>query len=400
MKKIAFIASNEYVPWGGSEYLWAAAAEKLVRRGVEVCVSVKDWGKPVRQIEQLRAAGCRIFKRPVPSLTRRAFRKLPPWREYTRRHIQRIAAGSSLVVVSQGSLSDGSPWLQAACSLGFRYCVICQGVAEVSWPSDDLSECLARLYQNADGAFFVSQANVHLARLQLAAPLPRARVVRNPFNVPYDARPPWPANGAELSLAFVSRLEISGKGHDVLLQVLSLPHWRERGIHVYVYGDGPNERTLPRMVEQACLTSVHFGGFVNHPQEIWTKHHALILPSRHEGMPLVLVEAMLCGRPAIITDVGGARELVRDNVNGFLAKAPTVELLDEAMNRVWENRHRLREMGEQAAIDVRKFVGPDPAEDFVRDLLSLVEAPLPSRLPIPSSNLQDAPQILMKKGRP
>jgi len=90
-------------------------------------------------------------------------------------------------------------------------------------------------------------------------------------------------------------------------------------------------------------------------------------------MPLVLVEAMLCGRPCIVTDVAGHRELVRDGINGFLARAPTVELLDEAMNRAWENRHRLKEMGEQAAIDVRKFVPPDPTEDFVRDLIGLVE---------------------------
>ena len=62
-----------------------------------------------------------------------------------------------------------------------------------------------------------------------------------------------------------------------------------------------------------------------------------------------------------------------DGVNGFLAKAPTVELLDEAMNRAWENRHRLKEMGEQAAIDVRKFVSPDPTEDFVRELYALVD---------------------------
>ena len=56
---------------------------------------------------------------------------------------------------------------------------------------------------------------------------------------------------------------------------------------------------------------------------IWAEHHALVLPSRFEGMPLVVVEAMLCGRPCIVTDVGGNAELIRDGINGFLAKAPT-----------------------------------------------------------------------------
>lgn len=401
MRKIAFIASNEYVPWGGSEYLWAGAAEKLAQRGLTVSVSVKDWGKPVKQVEQLRAAGCRIFKRAVPSVARRAIRKLPPWRDYTRRHIQRVAAGSKLVVVSQGSLSDGFPWLQAAYLLGFPYCLICEGVAEVWWPGDDLAERLAQLYQDAHGAFFVSQSNIDLARQQLAAPLPHARVVRNPFNVRYDARPGWRCDAhPELSLALIGRLDPGGKGHDVLIRVLNLPHWRDRDILVSLNGNGSNERSLRRLVEQVGLKSIRFGGFSENIEQIWSNHHALILPSRYEGMPLVLVEAMLCGRPAIITDVGGVRELVRDNVNGFLAKAPTVELLDEAMNRAWENRHRLREMGERAAIDVRKFVGPDPVEDFVRELLSLIEDPLPSSLQIPASSLQNASQILTKEGRP
>lgn len=374
MRKIAFIAANEYVPWGGSEYLWAGAAERLARRGVQVTVSVKDWGKPVEQIEQLRAAGCRIFPRPTPSLLRRAARKLPLWRDYVHRHVRKITAGADLVVVSQGSNTDGLPWMEASLANGYKYGVIVQGAAEMSWPPDTVIERFAGAYGGASRVYFVSQASLALTRRHFLTPLSRGRVIRNPFNVRYDARPPWPSNGsAELSLAFVSRLEIMGKGHDILLEVLALPRWRERSIRVCLYGDGPNQRSLRRMVEQANLTSIRFGGFSENIEQVWANHHALIFPSRHEGMPLALVEAMLCGRPSIITNVGGVPELVCDNVNGFLAKAPTVELLDEAMNRAWENRHRLKEMGEQAAIDVRKFVSSDPVEDFVRELTALIE---------------------------
>jgi glycosyltransferase involved in cell wall biosynthesis len=119
------------------------------------------------------------------------------------------------------------------------------------------------------------------------------------------------------------------------------------------------------------LTNVQFLGHQDDMEQLWKDHHALVLASRFEGMPLTVVEAMLCGRPCIVTDVGGNRELVRDGINGFLAKAPTVELLDEAMNRAWDNRSRLKEMGETAAAEVRRWVSPDPAEDFVRELLAL-----------------------------
>ena len=389
MRKIAFIAGNEYVPWGGSEYLWAGAAEKLAQRELQICVSVKDWGVSVNQVEHLRAAGCRIFKRPTASLARRAIRKFPPWREYARNHLRKIGAGADLIVVSQGGHTDGLPWMEAARASGYRYAVIVQAAAEAWWPGDDEIERLAEAYEGACCTFFVSEANLALSRQQFVTPLCNARVIRNPFNVRYDTKPAWPSNSSDgLHLACIGRLDAAAKGQDILFQVLNLPRWRERKIHVTLIGNGRTERGLRRWADVLELPNISFGGFSEDIEEVWRRHHALILPSRWEGMPLVLVEAMLCGRPAIITDVAGARELVRDNINGFLAKAPTVELLDEAMNRAWENRHRLREMGEQAAIDVRKFVSPDPTEDFVRQLLELAGAPSAASQPASQGALE------------
>jgi len=368
----------EGFPWGGSEALWAGAAEKLARRGAQVSVSVKDWGTPVKQVEQLRAAGCRIFKRPVPALLRRIARKLPPWRDHFYRHVKEVGAGADLVVISQGANWDCLEWLEAAKANKLTYAIIAQAAVKEWWPDDPIIERIAPAYEGACCSFFVSQANLVLTRQQFVTPLPRARVVRNPFNVRYDARPAWPADSNDqLRLACVGRMDASAKGQDILLETLDLPHWRNRNVHVSIVGKGRTERAIRRWADVLKLPNLSFESFTDDVEQVWARHHALILPSRWEGMPLVLVEAMLCGRPAIITDVAGARELVRDGVNGFLAKAPTVELLDEAMNRAWENRHRLKEMGEQAAADVRKFVSADPVEDFVRELCALVDSPAP-----------------------
>ena len=360
--------------WGGSEVCWSAAAERFARRGTQVYVSVNNYGSPVKQVEHLRSVGCRIVSRPKPTLIDRASRKFLPRGTYIEGHVRKLGDGADLIVISQGANLEGLEWMEACRSNGYRYAVIAQGAAEQWWPGDETAERLAAVYEGASGAYFVSEANLALSRRQFVTPLSRGRVIRNPFNVRYDAQPPWPAgNSGELVLACVGRLETGQKGQDLLLQVLSFPRWRERKVQVSLVGGGANERGLRRSADSLKLTNVGFIGFVEDIEGLWGKHHALVLPSRYEGMPLVLVEAMLCGRPAIITDVAGARELVRDGVNGFLAKAPTVELLDEAMNRAWENRHRLKEMGEQAAIDVRKFVSPDPTEDFVRELCALVD---------------------------
>ena len=56
-----------------------------------------------------------------------------------------------------------------------------------------------------------------------------------------------------------------------------------------------------------------------------------MLPSRFEGLPLALVEAMLCPRPAVVTNVAGNTEVIEDGETGFVAAAPTAGHLDEAM---------------------------------------------------------------------
>jgi glycosyltransferase involved in cell wall biosynthesis len=376
MSKYLFIMANEGHRWGGSEPLWSSTAERLVRRGNEVRVSVKDWGEPVPQIEKLRLAGCQIFYRDysIPPFLTRQIRKIFPRPDYRLTHVRTVGLGVDLVVISQGSNTDGLVWMEASQTAGLKYAVIAQSAVVYWWPDDEYAERLAKSYENANAAYFVSCANLELSRHQFGSLLRNAKVVRNPFNVQYQARPPWP-NGPsdQLALASVARLDVISKGHDVLLQVLGLPHWRERAITLSIIGEGPHERGLRRMAEALKLTNVRFAGPTDNIEEVWKKHHALVLASRFEGMPLVLVEAMLCGRPGIVTDVGGNRELVRDGTNGFLAKAATVPFLDEALDRAWESRMRLKEIGCAAASDVRQWVSPDPADDFANELAALAE---------------------------
>jgi glycosyltransferase involved in cell wall biosynthesis len=378
MSKYLFIMANEGNRWGGSEPLWSSAAEKLVRRGNEVRVSVKNWNVPVPQIEKLRMAGCKIFYRDysIPPFFTRLMRKLFPVPDYRLTHTHTTGLEVDLVVISQGSNTDGLVWMEASQAAGFKYAVIAQSAVVYWWPDDEYAERLAKSYENAAAAYFVSCANLELSRRQFGCLLPNAKVVRNPFNVQYHAQPPWP-NGStdELALASVARLDIISKGHDLLLQTLGLPHWRERKLTLSIIGEGPHERGLRRMSEALKLTNVKFLGQRDNIEEVWKKHHALVLASRFEGMPLALVEAMLCGRPGIVTDVGGNRELVRDGINGFLAEAPTVPFLDEALNRAWENRARLKEIGCAAATDVRQWVSADPGEDFANELAALADTP-------------------------
>lgn len=105
-----------------------------------------------------------------------------------------------------------------------------------------------------------------------------------------------------------------------------------------------------------------------------SSHHGLVLPSRCEGLPLVLVEAMLSGRVAIVTNVAGNTEVLTDDVTGFVAAAPTEDALDEAMERAWRRRGEWRAIGSTAATRIRELVPPDPAGDLAAELLRVLEA--------------------------
>jgi glycosyltransferase involved in cell wall biosynthesis len=129
------------------------------------------------------------------------------------------------------------------------------------------------------------------------------------------------------------------------------------------------------IMEMAALrgvTNVEFAGQVGDVAGIWARHHALVLPSRSEGLPLALVEAMMCGRMAIATDAGGITELLEDNRSGFVAAAPTVAALDEALERAWNRRADWAAVGTEAARRVRALVPADPVAEFVKQLLAAV----------------------------
>ena len=176
----------------------------------------------------------------------------------------------------------------------------------------------------------------------LGCRLLNARVVRNPFNVDYAVHCPFPEEDGCWRLACVARLEPGAKGQVLLLEVLQQDKWRERSVKLSLFGDGPNAQSVRQLASLYRLNDVTFCGHTENVEEIWRKHHLLVLPSRFEGLPLALVEAMLCARAAVVTNVAGNTEVIEDGETGFVAAAPTAGHLDEAMERAWQHRANWR----------------------------------------------------------
>lgn len=378
--RFAFIGSNS-AHWGGSEELWAAAAIELAEAGHAVTVfkANVDWTQP--RIRRLRALSCRIrdmvripfLPRKVSSFISKLIYPVITVQQIARVWLGLRLFGPDLVIISQGGNYDGLLVADICRRMELPFVLISQKAADIYWTPDSRLPRLRAVYAAAAECFFVSEANIRLTEEQLGFALPHASVVRNPFLVPWEERSDWPQESDGLRLACVGRLYPAEKGQDLLLRVLGRDKWRERPLSVAFFGSGPHRDALERMAKFHNLTSVRFAGHVENVAAIWDDHHALVLPSRSEGLPLVLVEAMLSGRLGIVTDVAGHREVIEDGVTGFLAATASEDAIDEALERAWQRRAEWRALGAAASTQIRTFVPPNPGAAMATTLLRVLE---------------------------
>jgi glycosyltransferase involved in cell wall biosynthesis len=370
--RIYFVSNMTDAPWGGSEELWNQAARRLSNQGHKVTASVVYWPEMNQKNISLPIDGVALQVRrpePRPSLPQRVLRKLTGARRKKDVMADLDAARPELVVISHGGYLDGLKWMTHCLQRGISYDAIVQCNHEGCWlPDVDNEEAIAA-YKGARRIYCVSKHNLTLLRCQLSEPLPQGEVVWNPFNASREEAPAWPEE-TTWKLGCVARLDPLAKGQDVLLRVLGLPQWRERKVEVNFYGKGPWEKNLRRLAAYLKVTNANFHGHITDMRDVWATNHLLILPSRVEGLPLSLVEAMLCARPAIVTDVGGNAEACLEGLTGYVAKAPTVELLAGAMEIAWDERERWRTMGEAARTRALSLVPADPVGDLCDKLLS------------------------------
>ena len=90
------------------------------------------------------------------------------------------------------------------------------------------------------------------------------------------------------------------------------------GVHLLVVGDGPQVTPSRDQARKTAPGRVHLVGSMPGPTEALAAADLVVLTSRTEGMPGVLIEAGLSGRAAVATDVGGVSEIVRDGETGVL----------------------------------------------------------------------------------
>jgi glycosyltransferase involved in cell wall biosynthesis len=371
-----FYSTMRGAAWGGSEELWSRTAGELLARGERVAICHPRKRPVVEKLQSLTDRGAELHRysrinighkvRRVLGQLGYTHRPYTGWLKRTR---------PDFVLISAGYHIDGLDMAGTCRRLGIPYGILLQSAGPCHWVEARDMDAMRAAYLCAERVFFVSNQNRQTVEENLAIDLSRAEIVDNPFNVQATAAPAWrPADDTPASpwrLANVGRLHCLSKGQDLLLSVLRMPKWRARPLEVTCYGaDSGSGRMLRETIATyGSERQVTLGGFASNIESIWAQHHGLVLPSRYEGNPLALIEALLCGRMAIATDVGRVTELVDEGRSGFIAPAPTVELFDAALERAWLRRHDWQEMGEYAARTIRMRHSLTPEVDFANRLL-------------------------------
>jgi glycosyltransferase involved in cell wall biosynthesis len=375
MKRLAIISTMNGAPWGGSEALWARVAADLYGQGHNVRCSVYSRSKGHPKVLALRSGG-------VPVSFRRNIRGFNLPEKILATATQRWRARAELssfirafepdqVLVSLGSFQEvllpaHVSFLQ---TLERPYHLVCHSNLESSTYPVDVMNAAQSLLNRAMGNWFVSQRLATQVSRQIAADIPKLRLVANPPNVSDDSPIPWRfANDGAVRVAFIGGL-IPSKGLPLLLQVLSQPEWRRRPIKLSVYGEGSELPALRHTVNNFALHDVvDFRGFTNDIRKVWQEHQALLLPSFHEGMPIVIHEAMLLHRICVVTDVGGASEVISDGHNGFLAHSAALHHFADAMERWWQRRKGWASIAEAAGQSVREWRANYPLSSLIQQM--------------------------------
>lgn len=137
------------------------------------------------------------------------------------------------------------------------------------------------------------------------------------------------------------------KGVDVLLQTMPGLLGRYPRLQLCVVGDGPLRSQLQKMARELGIgEQVHFPGIVADVRT-WLAHFdVLVAPSRREGLPTVLLEAMALGRPVVASRVGGIPEIVTDGVSGLLVPADVPDELGQAIDLLLRDKGKRLGMGQ------------------------------------------------------
>lgn len=168
-----------------------------------------------------------------------------------------------------------------------------------------------------------------------------------------------------MTLVHVGRFNAQ-KNHEGLLRAFQKIHAQYPNCRLNLLGDGELRETIEKLADELGIAeNVHFLGSQSNVYPFLNEADIFLLPSRYEGMPMTIIEAMGTGLPIVATAVGGVPDMLTDHQSGLLVECEP-EAVSRAVLELMDDEALREKLGKNAKKDSRRFSAEYMAEEYCR----------------------------------
>lgn len=172
------------------------------------------------------------------------------------------------------------------------------------------------------------------------------------------------ALGETVTLLHIGRFQ-EQKNHRCLLEMFRQLHEQFPQCRLQLLGDGELRQEMEQLAQQLGIAQwVEFLGLQGDVHPFLEQADLFVLPSRYEGMPMTLIEAMATGLPIVASQVGGVGDMLKGEQSALLTEPEENQLL-QACQRLLEDESLRQRLGRQALADSVRFSADAMAQQYL-----------------------------------
>ena len=366
MPSVLFLSLMNSAAWGGSEEMWYKAALYLAKKKYKVGICCYNWSGKEEKLQQLKDAGCELFLLPgrhetttlIGKFKLRKKLRAVPFKKYQR------------VIVNQGGWKDvvHGPFKKLNSRLP-TYSVLFHNYDENELLTGNKRKLFRHWVQGSEKNIGAAEKIFSIITKSIEVKIPCQAVLFNPltFQSPDEITPFINPPDNKLKFTMLAELDTKRKAQDQLIKTFATEKWKQRDFELNLYGKGKDQSYLERLINENGLSSkVFLKGFTKNVKEAIIDSHVVLQLTHFDAMPIAITEALAVSRPAIVSEVGDMPLWVINNVNGWVAPNANVQEIDLVLEKAWQNRSHLEEMGKESFRIFTQKYPADPIGFFLK----------------------------------
>lgn len=180
----------------------------------------------------------------------------------------------------------------------------------------------------------------------------------------YEPKTEYSFMNDEIRIIHIGRFQ-EQKNHEMIIEAMSMLAAQYPKVKLYLFGEGPLKNEIQELVIREKLNgNVIFAGMTRSPDIELKRSDLFILPSKWEGMPITLIEAMACALPIVATPVGGVPDMVQDQNSALLVKNCAQSLAD-GIERLIKDESLRKKLGKNARKNVISFSSREMGKEYL-----------------------------------